>query len=68
MPETNITYPKLADKPAGSKHRYSKRTIDAHMHWYPQEFVDLMVKKGPANGAVMGVDAHGNPSVESVPG
>ena len=68
MPETNITYPKLADKPAGSKHRYSKRTIDAHMHWYPQEFVDLMVKKGPANGAVMGVDANGNPSVESVPG
>jgi len=44
------------------------RVIDAHMHWYPQEFVDLMIKKGPANGAVMGEDDKGNPVVESVPG
>jgi len=37
------------------------RVIDAHVHWYPREFVDLMIKKGPANGAVMGdacVEAH----------
>ena len=46
--------------------RYS-RVIDAHMHWYPQEFVDLMIKKGPANGATMGEDAKGNPVVLSVP-
>ena len=67
MAEHNIAYPKLADKPAGAKHRYSKRTIDAHMHWYPQEYVDLMIKKGPANGAVMGEDDNG-PVVVSVPG
>ena len=46
--------------------RYS-RVIDAHMHWYPQEFVDLMIKKGPAHGAKMGEDAKGNPVVLSVP-
>ena len=30
MAENTIAYPKLADKPAGAKHRYKKRTIDAH--------------------------------------
>ena len=44
------------------------RVIDAHVHWYPREFVDLMVRKGPANGAVMSEDANGNPVVVSVPG
>ena len=44
------------------------RVIDAHMHWYPQVFVDLMSKKGPAHGVVMGEDAKGNPVVELVPG
>ena len=44
------------------------RVIDAHVHWYPREFVDLMVKRGPANGAVMGEDERGNPVVVSVPG
>ena len=28
------------------------RVIDAHMHWYPQAFVDLMIKKGTTHGAV----------------
>ena len=67
MSANTITYPKLSDKPAGAKHRYNKRTIDAHMHWYPQAFVDLMIKQGPAHGAVMGEDANG-PVVVSVPG
>ena len=44
------------------------RVIDAHMHWYPKAFVDLMIKEGPAHGAVMGEDAKGNPVVHSVPG
>jgi aminocarboxymuconate-semialdehyde decarboxylase len=44
------------------------RVIDAHVHWYPREFVDLMIRKGPANGAVMSEDANGNPVVVSVPG
>ena len=45
-----------------------RRVIDAHVHWYPREFVDLMKRKGPANGAVMGEDENGNPVVVSVPG
>ena len=45
-----------------------RRVIDAHVHWYPREFVDLMIRKGPANGAVMSEDAKGNPVVASVPG
>jgi aminocarboxymuconate-semialdehyde decarboxylase len=44
------------------------RVIDAHVHWYPREFVDLMIRKGPAHGAVMSEDAKGNPVVDSVPG
>ena len=52
-------------QPTGAP-RYS-RVIDAHMHWYPQAFVDLMIKKGPAHGAVMGEDEKG-PVVISVPG
>jgi aminocarboxymuconate-semialdehyde decarboxylase len=47
--------------------RRYKRVIDAHMHWYPKEFVDLMIRKGPTYGAVIGEDARG-PVVESVPG
>lgn len=43
------------------------RVIDPHMHWYPQAFVDLMIKKGPAYGAVIGEDKDG-PVVVSVPG
>ena len=41
--------------------KHYPRVIDAHMHWYPQEFVDLMIKKGPANGAVMGEDDERQP-------
>ena len=44
------------------------RVIDAHAHWYPQEFVTLMEKEGPANGAKMGKDAEGNAVVLSVNG
>jgi len=29
---------------------YSKPVIDAHVHWYPPEFVDLIEKEGAANG------------------
>jgi aminocarboxymuconate-semialdehyde decarboxylase len=48
--------------------RRYRRVIDAHIHWYPQAFVDLMIRKGPAHGAVMGEDEKGNPVVISVPG
>jgi aminocarboxymuconate-semialdehyde decarboxylase len=30
--------------------RYSKPVIDAHVHWYPPEFVELIEKEGAANG------------------
>lgn len=30
--------------------RYSKPVIDAHVHWYPPEFVALIEKEGAANG------------------
>ena len=32
---------------------YNKPVIDAHYHWYPQEFVDLIVKEGPNHGATI---------------
>lgn len=59
--------PQAAQADDGNARRY-RRVIDAHVHWYPQEFVDLMVRKGPAHGAVMGEDAKGNPVVIAVPG
>ena len=67
MAEERLGYPQLENDRAGGGRPY-RRVIDAHMHWYPQAFVDLMVKKGPAHGAVMGEDAKGNPVVVSVPG
>jgi len=69
MPEHAIKsspFDENAANPAGTP-RYG-RVIDAHVHWYPSEFVELMIKKGSANGAVMGEDADGNPLVVSVPG
>lgn len=33
--------------------------IDTHSHWFPQEWVDLMEKKGAANGAKIGKNARG---------
>lgn len=53
--------------PSAAAGRAYARVIDAHMHWYPQAFVDLMVKRGPQNGAVISEDAKGNPVVVSVP-
>ena len=41
------------EKTAGQKRqirKYSKPVIDAHVHWYPPEFVDLIEKEGAANG------------------
>ena len=54
-------------KPGGGNYT-NVRVIDAHYHWYPREFVTLMEKEGPANGAKMGRDAAGNPVVQSVAG
>jgi aminocarboxymuconate-semialdehyde decarboxylase len=63
---SEISYPKL-DAAAAATRRYP-RVIDAHMHWYPHAFVDLMRKDGPKHGAVLSEDNNGNPVVDSVPG
>ena len=41
--------------------------IDTHAHYYPAEWVDLVQKEGPANGAKIGKNARGEPSF-AVPG
>lgn len=56
-----------AAAPEPPARRY-RRVIDAHVHWYPKEFVELMIRKGPAYGAVLSEDENGNPVVVSVPG
>ncbi len=34
--------------------------IDTHAHWFPTEWVELLLKDGPANGAETGRNAQGN--------
>src|SRR5712671_1989368 len=41
--------------------------IDTHAHYYPADWVDLVQREGPANGAKIGKNARGEPSF-SVPG
>jgi aminocarboxymuconate-semialdehyde decarboxylase len=38
---------------------YSVRVIDAHAHWHSPDFVALLEKEGPANGAKMSRNARG---------
>ena len=33
--------------------RYAGPTIDTHAHWYPQAWIDLVLKDGPAHGATI---------------
>ncbi|MDC0191379.1 amidohydrolase [Rhodospirillales bacterium] len=66
--ERNASPNSLGGQSVAADTRPYRRVIDAHMHWYPQAFVDLMIKKGPAHGAVMSEDEKGNPLVVSVPG
>ncbi len=42
--------------------RTGPRVIDAHSHWYPQEFIDLVLREGAAHGGKPGRDANGNPT------
>ena len=35
------------------------KAIDTHTHWFPQEWVDLIEKKGAANGAKIGRNERG---------
>src|SRR3954468_20766289 len=47
--------------------RPSVRTVNVHAHWYPQEWVDVVEKDGPANGVKLGRTAKGYLTM-SVPG
>jgi predicted TIM-barrel fold metal-dependent hydrolase len=43
------------------KFTYTKPVIDAHFHWHPPEFLELVEKEGPANGLWrIGRAANGN--------
>src|SRR4051794_27509427 len=33
--------------------------IDAHAHWFPEEWINLLEREGEANGAVVTTDKHG---------
>ena len=33
--------------------------IDTHAHWYPQEWLDLLARDGPSQGAKIERTAHG---------
>jgi hypothetical protein len=33
--------------------------IDAHAHFFPEEWIRLLVREGPANGATVTTDEHG---------
>src|SRR5215475_10631691 len=43
------------------------RVVDAHTHWYPPEWVELVKAEGPANGARIGSNDRGNVTF-AVPG
>jgi len=49
----------LGSSPASGQQKYhfSKPVIDAHVHWYPPSFVNLIEKEGAANGVT---DIHRN--------
>lgn len=43
------------------------RIVDAHTHWFPPEWVELIKAEGPANGARISTDERGNVNF-AVPG
>jgi aminocarboxymuconate-semialdehyde decarboxylase len=45
---------------AGTSPTRIARVIDAHSHWYPQEWVDLMQREGAANGAKISRNENGD--------
>jgi aminocarboxymuconate-semialdehyde decarboxylase len=47
--------------------RFSAPVVDAHMHWYPQEFAALLEREGAAHGATISRTAAGELNVK-VPG
>lgn len=47
------------------KYHYSMPVIDAHFHWYPPEFADLIEREGAANG-VTNIKRNENGELECV--
>ena len=37
--------------------------VDAHAHWFPQPWIDLLLKEGEANGATMGKNEKGHVTI-----
>jgi aminocarboxymuconate-semialdehyde decarboxylase len=48
--------------PETRRRHYSMPVIDAHAHWYPPEWVRLVQRDGPANGAKLGQNDRGWPT------
>ena len=44
----------VAARSAAAQQTPRVRVIDIHAHWYPPQWIDLLVKQGEANGAKMG--------------
>ena len=40
------------------------RIIDAHAHWFPQPWIDLLLREGEANGATMGKNDRGHVTIQ----
>ena len=40
--------------------------IDAHAHWFPQPWIDLLLREGEANGATMGKNEKGQTAFTKV--
>lgn len=47
LPSTSNSAQEIAPQP---KYHYAKPVIDAHFHWYPPDFVNLIEREGAANG------------------
>ncbi len=61
--------PDLATRALPRRFKYSKPVIDAHTHHYAKEFVDLVIKEGPANGAeITGPDPNGEYRIRAMGG
>ena len=66
-------HPHVPDAPATAgahpppARRYTGLTLDTHAHWYPQEWLDLVRKEGPAQGArIEHIEHNGHPGYRFV--
>ena len=61
--------PDLTQRALPRRFKYARPVIDAHTHFYAKEFIDLVVKEGPANGAqITGPDRNGDYRIRAMGG